>query len=355
VLKLLGSITDNFERSAKKRYFKILKPYAVEFNMRLLTRSDFDGLVCAAILKGLRIVNEICYVHPKDVQDNKIKATENDVIANLPYVEGCGMWFDHHSSEVERLKLKGKFVGAIEPFDSAARVVFNYFRARKPYSQIVQKFEELVKIADIVDSAKFTKTDIMNPQGWIMLAFISDPRSNFGKKHTFRVSNLELLKTLPDLLCSSAVDGILAMPDFKERINAYKKDIKAYKKILLENATVAGQAILIDFREIENIPIGNRFLEYVLYPEQNISVRAVDGKNKQFVTISLGHSIINRTSDVDVGHLTLRYGGGGHKRVGACQVSYEDANKIIQEILQVINNGQSKSTNLSRAGFLKYP
>ena len=117
------------------------------------------------ILKGLRIVNEICYLHPKDVQDNKIKATNNDVIANLPYVEGCGMWFDHHSSEVERLKLKGKFVGAIEPFDSAARVVFNFFRARKPYSQIVQKFEELVKIADIVDSAKFTKTDIMNPQG----------------------------------------------------------------------------------------------------------------------------------------------------------------------------------------------
>jgi oligoribonuclease NrnB/cAMP/cGMP phosphodiesterase (DHH superfamily) len=324
----------------------MLQGYAAGLEVRLLTRSDFDGLVCAAILKGLRIVNEICYLHPKDVQDNKIKATNNDVIANLPYVEGCGMWFDHHSSEVERLKLKGKFVGAIEPFDSAARVVFNFFRARKPYSQIVQKFEELVKIADIVDSAKFTKTDIMNPQGWTMLAFISDPRSNFGKKHTFRVSNLQLLKTLPDLLCSSTADEILAMPDFKERINAYKKDIKAYKKILLENTKVAGEAIIIDFRKLENIPIGNRFLEYVLYPEQNISIRAVDGKNNQFVTISLGHSIINRTSDVDVGHLTLGYGGGGHKRAGACQVSYGDADKIIQEMLQMINNRKSKTINL---------
>jgi oligoribonuclease NrnB/cAMP/cGMP phosphodiesterase (DHH superfamily) len=333
----------------------MLQGYSAGLEMRLLTRSDFDGLVCAAILKELRIVNEICYVHPKDVQDNKIKATKNDVIANLPYVEGCGMWFDHHSSEIERLKLKGKFVGAIEPFDSAARVVFNYFRARKPYSEIVQKFEELVKIADIVDSAKFTKTDIMNPQGWTMLAFISDPRSNFGKKHTFRVSNLGLLKTLPDLLCSSTVDEILAMPDFKERINAYKEDIKAYKKILLEYTKVAGDAIVIDFREMEYIPIGNRFLEYVLHPEQNISIRAVNGKDKQFVTISLGHSIINRTSDVDVGHLTLRYGGGGHRRAGACQVNYEDADKIIQEILQVINNGQPKSTNLSRADFLKHP
>jgi oligoribonuclease NrnB/cAMP/cGMP phosphodiesterase (DHH superfamily) len=310
----------------------------VGLKMRLLTRSDFDGLVCAAILKELRIVNEICYVHPKDVQDNKIKTTKNDVIANLPYVKGCRMWFDHHSSEIERLKLKGKIDGAIEPVDSAARVIFNYFKARKPYSQLVQKFEELVKIADIVDSAKFTKTDIINPQGWTMLAFITDPHSNFGKKHTFRISNLQLLKTLPDLLCNNTADEILAMPDFTERVEAYKKDIKEYKKILLENTKVAGDAVVIDLRGMEHIPIGNRFLEYVLYPEQNISIRAVDGKNQQFVTISIGHSIINRTSDVDVGHLTLGYGGGGHKRAGACQVSYEDADKIIQKMLQVINN-----------------
>ena len=288
--------------------------------MKLLTRSDFDGLVCAAILKQLGIVNEICYLHPKDVQDNKIKATENDVIANLPYLEGCGLWFDHHSSEVERLKQKGKFVGAIEPFDSAARVVFNYFNARKAYSHIVQKFEKLVKIADVVDSASFTQTDIMNPQGWTMLAFITDPHSYFGKKHTFKVSNLQLLKTLPDLLCNHTADEILAMPDFKERIDAYEKDIKSYKKILLENTKVSGEAIFIDFRGIKNIPIGNRFLEYVLYPEQNISVRAVDGKDKRFVTISVGHSIINRSSAMDVGHLTLGYGGGGHKNAASIRV-----------------------------------
>jgi oligoribonuclease NrnB/cAMP/cGMP phosphodiesterase (DHH superfamily) len=326
----------------------MLKGYAeAGHEMRLLTRSDFDGLVCAAILKGLRIVNEICYVHPKDVQDNKIKTTKNDVIANLPYVKGCKMWFDHHSSEIERLKLKGKIDGAIEPLDSAARVVFNYFKARKPYSQIVPKFENLVKIADMVDSAKFTKADIMNPQGWTMLAFITDPHSNFGKKHTFRISNLQLLKTLPDLLCSKTADEILAMPDFMERVKAYKRDIKEYKKILLENTTVAGDAIVIDFRGMERVPIGNRFLEYVLYPEQNISIRAVDGKNRQFVTISIGHSIINRTSEVDVGHLALGYGGGGHKRAGACQVSYIDADTVIQEMLQMINKGNANQDSCS--------
>ena len=179
-----------------------------------------------------------------------------------------------------------------------------------------------------------------------MLAFITDPHSYFGKKHTFEVSNLKLLKTLPDLLCNHTADEILAMPDFKERIDAYEKDIKSYKRTLLENTKVSGEAIFIDFRGIENIPIGNRFLEYVLYPEQSISVRAVDGKDKQFVTISVGHSIINRTSAVDVGHLTLRYGGGGHKRAGACQVSYEDADKIIDEMLEVINKGKGKSKSL---------
>ena len=171
-----------------------------------------------------------------------------------------------------------------------------------------------------------------------MLAFITDPHSNFGKKHTFRISNLQLLKTLPDLLCNNTADEILAMPDFTERVEAYKKDIKEYNKILLNNTNVAGVAVIIDFRGMEHIPIGNGFLEYVLYPVQNISIRAVDGKNQQFVTISLGHSIINRTSDVDVGHLTLGYGGGGHKRAGACHVSYENSDKIIQKMLQVINN-----------------
>jgi oligoribonuclease NrnB/cAMP/cGMP phosphodiesterase (DHH superfamily) len=310
----------------------------LENKLRLLTRSDFDGLVCATILKGIGIISEVSYVHPKDVQDKKIQVCGKDVIANLPYVAGCGLWFDHHSSEFERLHLKEGFNGTSEPAPSAARVIYEYYRKLWPYSQRLEKFEDLVITADIVDSAKFNEKDILDPQGWVMLAFITDPRSNFGKKRSFEVSNLELLKSLPDQLFSKTVDEILSMPDFAARVEAYKKDINKYRRSLLENTSIEGNAIIIDFRGIKKNPIGNRFLEYILFPKQNISIRIADGKDKQFALISVGHSIINRTSDVDVGSLMLKYGGGGHKRVGTCQIAYEDADEIIYKILQVVNN-----------------
>jgi oligoribonuclease NrnB/cAMP/cGMP phosphodiesterase (DHH superfamily) len=294
--------------------------------------------VCATILKDLGIINEISYVHPKDVQDKKISVCGKDVIANLPYVEGCGLWFDHHSSEIERLHLKKKgYNGTSEPAPSAARVIYEYYRKLWPHSQRLEKFEDLVSTADIVDSAKFNEKDILDPQGWVMLAFITDPRSNFGKKRSFEVSNLELLKSLPGQLFSKTVDEILSMPDFAERVEAYKKDIYKYRRILLENTSIEGNAIVIDFRGIKKTPIGNRFLEYILFPKQNISIRIADGKDNQFALISVGHSIINRTSDVDVGSLMLKYGGGGHKRVGTCQIAYENADSIIYKILQVVN------------------
>ena len=305
--------------------------------MRLFTRSDFDGLVCAALLKELGVVGRVCFVHPKDVQDNKIRVGKNDVVANLPYVEGCGLWFDHHFSEITRLKSKVVVKGAYELLPSAARVIFNYYRSRPRYLKAVQRFAELVRIADIIDTASFSADDILNPQGWIILAFITDPRSNFGKNQSFKTSNLDLMQSLPDLLRKKTVHQIISLPDFHERIIAYRKDIQKFKQILIKNSSAEGSAVIIDFRGKENIPIGNRFLEYVLYPQQNISIRIVDGKNKGFVMISVGHSIINQTSDINVGNLMLRYGGGGHQNAGTCQIAYPETEIIIQEILHVIN------------------
>ncbi|MBW2583462.1 MAG: exopolyphosphatase [Deltaproteobacteria bacterium] len=305
--------------------------------MRLITRADFDGLVCAAILEELGIVNDILYVHPKDLQDNKIKVTENDVIANAPLVDGCGLWFDHHYSEHERLNLSGRFTGASEIVPSAAQVIFDYYKKKIRYHQLISKFEELVAVAGIVDSAQFSRKDILNPQGWNLLAFISDPRTGLGHIHSFRISNFELMKKLPKLLRTESVEHILSLPDFQERIQVYQRETEKYKKFLLKNILQLGNAILIDLRGVERPPIGNRFLEYVLYPEQNISIRLVDGKNKQFTMISVGHSIINRTSNVNVGSLTLQYGGGGHYQVGTCQANCEQADKIVNEMLQVVN------------------
>ena len=305
--------------------------------MRLITRSDFDGSVCTAILEELGLVDDILYVHPKDMQDNKIEVNENDILANVPFVEGCGLWFDHHSSERARLKLDGKFRGASKNSPSAAQVVYDYYKQFKGYAARLKKIEPLIEIAGKADSAKFTQKDILQPKGWSMLAFIADPRTGLGYKHSFTVSNFELMKRLPGLLRTKSIEEILNLPDFQERVKLYHEENVKYEQLITKAAIIKGNAIVIDLRDCEPIPAGNRFLEYVLYPEQNISLRIVDGKKKEFAMISVGHSIINRTSTIDVGVLVLKYGGGGHKRVGTCQVSYENVDQVVDEILNVIN------------------
>lgn len=307
--------------------------------MRLLTRSDFDGSVCAALLLELGLVDEIQYIHPKDLQDNKIEVTGDDILANVPFVEGCGLWFDHHSSEHTRLDVAGKFNGASELAPSAAQVIYDYYSKDKPSADKLKKFENLIKVVGIADSAQYSRDDILNPSGWTMLAFIADPRTGLGYKRSFRISNFELMQRLPELLRSKSVDEILAMPDFQERIKVYNAETSRFKALLSRRTRIEGDALIVDFRGVDEIPVGNRFLEYVLYPDQNISLRIVDGRNNAFAMISVGHSIINRTSAVDVGSLVLKYGGGGHKQVGTCQVDYDDVDKIIAEMLQVINSG----------------
>ncbi|MGD9014270.1 MAG: exopolyphosphatase, partial [Desulfobacterales bacterium] len=255
----------------------------------------------------------------------------------VPYVRGCGLWFDHHSSEQERLQLNGKFKGASKKAPSAAQVVYDYYRKHKGYADKLAKFNKLIEIAGKADSAKFTREEILHPEGWTMLAFISDPRTGLGYKRSFTISNFELMKKLPRLLRTRKVDDILKLSDFQERVKLYQEENKKYEQLITQTAIIEGDAIILDFRNRKSIPVGNRFMEYVLYPEQNLSIRIADGKNKAFVMISVGHSIINPTSSVDVGSLTLKYGGGGHKRVGTCQVSYEDADRVVGEMLAVIN------------------
>jgi oligoribonuclease NrnB/cAMP/cGMP phosphodiesterase (DHH superfamily) len=305
--------------------------------VRLLTRSDFDGSVCTAILEELGLIDDILYVHPKDMQDNKIEVSPNDILANIPFVKGCGLWFDHHSSEHERLQLEGKFEGASKKAPSAAQVVYDYYKQNKAYADKLRKFEELIQIVGKADSAKFTKEDILHPKGWIMLAFIADPRTGLGYKRNFTISNFDLMKQLPKLLRTKTVEEILSLSDFKERVKLYHEENKKYEQLITKSARTEGDVIVIDLRDCEAIPVGNRFLEYVLYPDQNISIRIANGKNKAFAMISVGNSIINNTSRINVGSLTLQYGGGGHERVGTCQVAYEDVDRVVNEMLNVIS------------------
>jgi nanoRNase/pAp phosphatase (c-di-AMP/oligoRNAs hydrolase) len=298
--------------------------------MRLLTRSDFDGLACGALLFYLGLVDEWKFVHPKDIQDGKVEATDNDILANIPYVKGCKLWFDHHSSETERLGSKTYFEGVSRKAPSCARVVYEYYGGDEKLGH----FAEMIRYVDKVDSGDLNAGEIVNPQGWILLGFIMDPRTGLGRFRNFTISNYDLMKLLAMECASKTIEEILALPDVKERENIYFEQDKPFREMLGKVSKVEGNVLVADLRGVEPLYAGNRFLIYTLYPEQNISVWVVDGRNKANCVITVGYSIINRSATVDVGSMLLKYGGGGHHQVGTCQVSYEDSDRIIREIVE---------------------
>ena len=305
--------------------------------MRLLTRSDFDGLACAVLLKAVGVIDSWKFVHPKDIQDGLVEVNDNDVLANIPFVKGCKLWFDHHSSESERLGKGVEFEGESRIEDSAARVIYEYYggKAKMPH------FETMVKAVDKVDAAKLTKEEVLNPAGWVLLGFVMDPRTGLGRFRDFRISNYELMETLIDACATQSIDQILANPDVKERVALYFEQDALFREMLVKYTRTDGNVIITDLRGVETIYTGNRFLIYSLYPEQNISIWAVDGRGKQNCPIAVGHSILNRTCKTNVGALMLKYGGGGHHQVGTCQVPYAEADKSIAELVSAMKADQA--------------
>lgn len=303
--------------------------------MRLLTRSDFDGLGCAVLLKEAGVIHDIKFVHPKDVQDGKIEVTADDVLANVPYVKGCGLWFDHHSSEDERKEF-GEFKGASDTSaPSAARVIFNYYGGKEKFAD--PHFIVLTRAVDKSDSANFTVDEILEPNGWPLLSFIMDPRTGLGRYKDYRISNYQLMMDMIDYCRTMTVEEILDLPDVQQRVKRYFEQDDNFREMILNNATTHGDVIVLDLRNTEEIFTGNRFLIYSLFPEQNISMQVMWGLNRQNIVITCGYSIINKTSKADVGSLMLKYGGGGHRKVGTCQVPAEDADRAVQELIKLIN------------------
>ncbi len=297
--------------------------------MRLLTRSDFDGLACGTLLKEAGIIDSFKFVHPKDLQDGLIEVTENDVLANVPYVEGCGLWFDHHSSEEERLAIGKKFKGESRLTPSAARIIYDYYGGREKFPH----FDEMIVAVDKVDSAQLTVDEIQNPKGWVLLGFIMDPRTGLGRFRDFRISNYQLMENLIESCRTMNIDEILNIPDVDERAKLYMEQNQLFKSMIEKYTRVDGNVIITDLRGVDPIYSGNRFLVYSMYPEQNISIWMIDGKNKQNCAFAVGHSIINRTSKTDVGSLMLKNGGGGHKKVGTCQVPYSEAEAVLKTLI----------------------
>jgi len=308
--------------------------------MRLLTRSDFDGLGCAAILKEIGMIDDIKFVHPKDIQDGLVAVTSDDVLTNIPYVKGCGLWFDHHSSEQERMDFSDAGGGDFKGFSdasakSAARVVYEYYGGRSKFNN--EHLDDLVTAVDKADSADFTADEILNPGGWALLSFIMDPRTGLGRYKDYRISNYALMMEMIELCRTKSIQEILEMPDVKERTTRYFEQDALFKDMIKRNTAIRDNVIVVDLRNEGEIYTGNRFVLYSLYPRQNISIQVLWGLNKQNIVLTCGHSIVNRTSKTDVGSLMLKYGGGGHRQVGTCQVPVDDATRILEEITAVMN------------------
>jgi nanoRNase/pAp phosphatase (c-di-AMP/oligoRNAs hydrolase) len=302
---------------------------------RLVTRSDFDGLACAVLLKDLNIIDDILFVHPKDMQDGLIDITERDITTNLPYVEASHLVFDHHSSELIRLQSQSHPNYIINPdAPSAARVVYEYYGGEQTFPHISR---DMMIAVDKADSAQYDMDDVLHPKDWALLNFIMDARTGLGRFRVFRISNYSLMMSLIDSCTKMSIDQILDLPDVKERTNLYFEHEEDFKEQLGRCSTVNGDAVSIDLRHEELIHPGNRFMIYSLYPECNISIHVIWGVHRRNTVLTVGKSIFNRSSKVNIGEWMLEYGGGGHANAGTCQIPNDQADQVLADLIKRIN------------------
>ena len=309
---------------------------------RLLTRSDFDGLACAILLKELGMLGSIEFVHPKDVQDGKIAVTDNDILTNLPYAPGCYLCFDHHPSEETRTKdASGPNHILTAGADSAARVLYNYYGGRNAFPNIST---EMIAEVDKADSAKFDREDVLNPQGWVLLSFLMDPRTGLGRFRDFRVSNYQLMMQLIDYCREHTIEQILNLPDVRERTELYREHHDRFVAQIQRCTKVHGSVAVLDLRFEDVIYAGNRFMIYALYPECELSIHVIKGLKQMNTVLALGKSIFNRNSKAQIGHLLLTYGGGGHDAAGTCQVANESADEVLNELIDLVDYSNVPAT-----------
>jgi nanoRNase/pAp phosphatase (c-di-AMP/oligoRNAs hydrolase) len=301
---------------------------------RLVTRSDMDGLVCAVLLKYIDLIDDIKFVHPKDMQDGIIEITDNDITTNLPYVEGVYLAFDHHLSETIRNGKRDNHI-IIPEAPSAARVVYDYYGGAEVFKNIS---EDMMIAVDKADSAQFTMEDILHPKGWELLSFLMDSRTGLGRFRHFRISNYYLMMDLIDYCKNHTIEEILETPDIKERVDLYFKYEKEFKDQVKRCATVHKNLVVLDLTGEETIYPSNRFMLYAMYPQCNISIHKIWGFKKQNTVFAVGKSIFDRSSKTNVGELMLKYGGGGHQAAGTCQIENDKAESVLEELVEAITN-----------------
>jgi nanoRNase/pAp phosphatase (c-di-AMP/oligoRNAs hydrolase) len=308
---------------------------------RLVTRSDFDGLVCAVLFKELGLISDILFVHPKDMQDGKIAITSNDITTNLPYVAGAHLAFDHHLSETIRNtgEHANHVIDAAAP--SAARVVYDYYGGKERFPTIS---EEMMLAVDQADSAQYSLTDILQPGKWTLLNYLMDARTGLGRFRDFRVSNYQLMMALIDCCRTMSIEQILELPDVKERSDLYAAHRALAEEQIRRCSTVHATTVVLDLRKEQIIYAANRFLIYALFPQCTLSIHVLWGLKQQNTVLAMGKSILDRSCPVNVGDLCLKYGGGGHLAAGTCQVENAWAETCLSEVLGLIASEPVKVT-----------
>ncbi len=318
-----------------------LAPFSLDRTYRLVTRSDFDGLVCAALLKELDLLSEILFVHPKDVQDGKVELTADDITTNLPYRPEVALSFDHHSSEQQRVQTDAGNRVMIADADSAARVVYDHFGGTTRFPRVSA---EMMDAVDRADAARLSIQDILDPQGWILLNFLMDPRTGLGRFKEFRISNYQLMLALIDSCLTLPIEQILESPDVAQRVAFYREHSEAAAEQIRRCSTVHGRVVVLDLRNEDLIHPTNRFLLYALYPQCRVSIHALWGLAKQNTVFAVGRSIIDRTSALDIGALMLAHGGGGHEAAGTCQIANDEAEAVLSELINTIADAERDPT-----------
>ena len=281
------------------------------------------------------MIDDIKFVHPKDMQDGTILVSERDISTNLPYVPGIHLAFDHHLSETLRMEDKPENHIIDPEAPSAARVVYDYYGGKTAFPNVA---DDMMAAVDKGDAAQFNKDEVLNPQGWDLMNFLMDARTGLGRFREFRVSNYQLMMDLIDYCRGHSIDQILDLADVKERVELYNEHREKQIDQIKRCSTVHGNLVVLDLREEETIFAGNRFMIYALYPDTNISIHVLWGMQKMNTVFATGKSILNRTSNTNVGELMLKYGGGGHLNAGTCQVENEDAARVLGELIEQITS-----------------
>lgn len=319
---------------------------------RLVTRSDFDGLVCAVLLRERGLIDDdILFVHPKDMQDGRIPIDHHDITTNLPYVPGAHLVFDHHLSETLRHRDRpGNYV--IDPdAPSAARVVYNHFGGKQGFPRVA---DEMMAAVDKADAARYSMKDVLHPQRWELLSFVMDARTGLGRFRDFTVSNYDLMMELIDHCQNRSIEEILALPNVKERVDLYRAHDNEHKLQVKNCSTAHDNCVVLDLRQEPTIWAGNRFTIYAAFLQCNVSIHVMWGRERQNTVFAIGKSIFNKlgsAAKANIGELCLRYGGGGHLNAGTCQVANDRADEVLREIVDELTgkSGRSGTEGLARA------